>query len=229
MAERSAEEERTTAVNNETTIGGECDLQELDCEQLAWRTQQGNRAAFAELIDRYNTRLLLFLSHKMNNRHDAEDLVQDTFARAYKNIHLYNERWQFSTWLFTIARRLASSHYRRIRKISVEDRPAAPSLDPAQLVSAQEGRQNLWALARQLPESQFRALWLKYSEDMSIKQIAGVLGKSQVAAKVLLYRARVNLAQRLETADHGIPTLADRPSHSIDTEVRKCSASFTSS
>lgn len=206
-----------------------CDLRELNCEQLAWHSKQGSRAAFAELIDRYGAKLLLFLSYRTNNRHDAEDLVQDTFARAYQNIHLYNERWKFSTWLFTIARRLASSHYRRPHKAPITDEPTASSLDPARLVAARESRDNLWALARQLPESQFLALWLRYSEDMSIRQIAGVMGKSQVAAKVLLYRARVNLAQRLETAEYGIPTSARQHSSSIDTEVRKCSAGFTNS
>ncbi len=213
---------------------GDCDsrdsnLHDLNCEQLARRCQQGNRAAFALLIERYGAKLLSFLSYRTSNRQDAEDLVQDTFTRAYQNIHQYSGEWKFSTWLFTIARRLASSHYRRRQPRMIANKPAASSLDPAGLVAAREGSENLWALARELPESQFRALWLRYSEDMSIRQIAKVLGKSQNAAKVVLYRARVNLARRLETADHGILTLPSRCSHSTDTEVRKCSAGFINS
>lgn len=228
MAEGSRKEEGLAAAMSNSDSQGS-DLRDLNCEQLAWRSQQGSRAAFAELIGRYSDKLLLFLSCRTNNRQDAEDLVQDTLARAYQNIHLYSDRWKFSTWLFTIARRLASSHYRRRRHCVIAEEPAASSLDPARLVAAQEGRDNLWTLARQLPESQFQALWLRYSDGMSLRQIAGVMGKSQVAAKVLLYRARVNLAKRLETADHGILTLSHNRSRYTDTEVRKCSVGFTNS
>jgi RNA polymerase sigma-70 factor (ECF subfamily) len=56
---------------------------------------------------------------------------------------------------------------------------------------------NLWTAARSLTQNQYQALWLKYAEDMSIKEISAVMRKSQVNVKVLLYRARVNLAKRL--------------------------------
>ena len=71
-------------------------------------------------------------------------------------------------------------------------------LGPAQMVAEQETRQSLWALARNLSRNQYLALWLKYGQDMSIKEIALVLRKSQVNVRVLLYRARVNLAKRLQ-------------------------------
>ncbi len=174
------------------------ELRALNCEQLAWRSQQGSQAAFAELVNRYGSRLQQFLSHRMPTVQDAEDLVQDTFVRAYENIHLYNARWKFSTWLFTIARRLASSHYRRPRPLPVTAEIPNTAADPADLAVAREDSRNIWTLAGTLPENQFRALWLRYVEQMSIRQIARVLGKSQVSAKVLLYRARVNLGDRLK-------------------------------
>lgn len=62
----------------------------------------------------------------------------------------------------------------------------------------QETQQGLWALARGLSRNQYRALWLRYAEDMSIKEIAQVLRKSQVNVRVLLYRARINLAKKLQ-------------------------------
>jgi len=148
-------------------------------------------------VRRYAGRLLRFLHRITGDRNDAEDLVQETFVRAYVNIHTYKCSWEFSTWLYTIARRLASSHYRRARGASVAA-PAAPgSPDPAALACAEEDRQGLWSAARDLPAAQYEALWLRYGEDMSIKQIAKILRKSQVSVKVLLYRARIGLAQRL--------------------------------
>ena len=71
-------------------------------------------------------------------------------------------------------------------------------LEPGQMVAEQETRQSLWALARDLSRNQYQVLWLKYGRDMSIKEIAQVLRKSQVNVKVLLYRARINLAKRLQ-------------------------------
>jgi RNA polymerase sigma-70 factor (ECF subfamily) len=56
-------------------------------------------------------------------------------------------------------------------------------------------------MAARLPEGQYQALWLRYAEEMPIKEIAKVMGKSQVCVKVLLYRARTSMAKLLEEAD----------------------------
>ncbi|MBN2270051.1 MAG: sigma-70 family RNA polymerase sigma factor, partial [Sedimentisphaerales bacterium] len=89
------------------------ELRALSAEDLARRSQLGCRASFAELVERYGTGLLRFLRRRTNNLHDAEDLVQDTFVRAYANIHGYRSTYKFSTWLFTIARNLACTRLRR--------------------------------------------------------------------------------------------------------------------
>ncbi|MBA7660494.1 hypothetical protein ES703_68496 [subsurface metagenome] len=172
-------------------------LRALSAEELAWRSQQGCQASFAELAERYGTRLFHFLHHKTGNAQDAEDLVQDTFVRAYQNIHRYSGSWKFSTWLFTIAKRLASSHYRSLRRWQSVAEVESGSPEPGEIVTQEEARQSLWAMARGLSRNQYQALWLRYTEDMSIKEIAQVLRKSQVNVKVLLYRARLNLAERL--------------------------------
>lgn len=175
-------------------------LRALSAEELARQAQQGCEPSFAELAERYGVRLFHFLHHKTGNVQDAEDLVQDTFVKAYQNIHRYRCSWKFSTWLFTIARRLASSHYRSLRRSQTVAEVESGSLEPGEMVTQEEARQSLWAMARGLSRNQYQALWLKYAEDMSIKEIAQVLRKSQVNVKVILYRARVNLAERLLNA-----------------------------
>ena len=177
-----------------------CTLRALSAEELACRAQQGCEPYFAELAERYGVRLFHFLHHKTGNVQDAEDLVQDTFVKAYQNIHRYRCSWKFSTWLFTIARRLASSHYRSLRRSQTVADVESGSPEPGEIVTQEEARQNLWAMARGLSSNQYQALWLKYAEDMSIKEIALVMRKSQVNVKVILYRARVNLAERLLNA-----------------------------
>lgn len=173
-------------------------LRALTAEELARRSQGGCRPAFAELVERYAAGLFKFLNYKTNSPHDTEDLVQDTFVKAYENIHRYKDAWKFSTWLFTIAARLAYSHFRRSRPCQVLGEIESDDLEPPQRLVVQETHQSIWEIAGTLSQNQYQALWLKYAQDMSIKEIASVLRKSQVNVKVILYRARINLAKRLQ-------------------------------
>ena len=173
-------------------------LRALSSEELAWRSKEGCQASFAQLVERHAPRLLCFLSRRTGNIHDAEDLVQDTFVRALENIHRYRKTWRFSTWLFTIAARLATSHYRKTQTARGFSKIASNVACPSTILSQREQRRSLWSQAMELSESQYKALWLKYAEDMSIKDIARVMGKSQISVKVLLYRARAGLAQRMQ-------------------------------
>jgi RNA polymerase sigma-70 factor (ECF subfamily) len=165
-------------------------------EELARRAQGGCRASFEELTRRFQVPLLHFLS-RWADREDAEDLVQDTLVRAYENLDRYRPAWRFATWLFTIARRLSMNLKRRRRPradgeamAAVEDRSPGPGVQAA----ANEGRERLWSAAAEvLTEPQMTATWLYYVEEMPIKEIARVVGCSQVAAKISLFRARKRL------------------------------------
>ncbi|MBN2136437.1 MAG: RNA polymerase sigma factor [Sedimentisphaerales bacterium] len=173
------------------------ELRVLSVEELARRSQQGCRASFAELADRYGERLLRFLRRRTNSLHDAEDLVQDTFVRAFANIDRYRNTYKFSTWLYTIARHLASSRLRRLRNSDpvLETRSCEPA--PGDKAVRRETRHCLWQTAETLSPNQYQALWLRYAETMSIKEIARVMGKSQVSVKVTLFRARTHMAEKL--------------------------------
>ena len=172
-------------------------LRDLDSEELAWRAKQGCQASFTELVHRYAPRLHAFLRRKTRDRHEVEDLVQDTFIKAYQNLGRYDDSWKFSTWLFTIATRLAASHRRkREPRSSTFDLRIQASAD--ETIGGQEQRESLWAKVAELPDCQRQVLWLKYAEDMSVKEIATAMGKSHVCIKVLLYRARVSLAKCLD-------------------------------
>jgi len=170
------------------------------------RSQTGCKASFAELVRRYDRRLRGFLRGRTACAADADDLVQDTFVKVYANLHRYDNSWRFSTWLYTIARRLAVSHHRR-NAVSASTGPPADLFsvaEPCDLLARRDARINLWRLAEKLPQSQYRALWLRYAEAMPVSQIAGVLGKSRVNVKVLLHRARVNLAKQIGQSADGV-------------------------
>jgi len=171
----------------------------LSSEELADKARAGSTECFAELVRRHSGALFSFLYRKVSNRQDAEDLSQETFARAFSRIDQYQPRYRFATWLFTIGWRLTCSFYR--------DRETAASL-PIETVSneiaqglpaAVRDSGNLWKkIGAVLPESQSRVLWYRYGEGMSIEEIARATGKSEVNVKVLLHRARLKLISRKE-------------------------------
>lgn len=173
-------------------------LTERTDEELATLAQGGARAAFGELVERFEGRLVAFLRRRTRSAQTAEELAQETFLRAWQSLARYRDQYRFSTWLFTIANRLAVDHYRlalRERGTSVGERVAAPAADRPQRLE-ELGR--TWAVAeRVLSEEQSAALWLRYGADLGIPDIAHVLGRTNVGVRVLLFRARERLAKEL--------------------------------
>lgn len=183
------------------TITDDRPRSELTPEELAIRAQNGSFICFSELVNRFEIRLYNFLLRRVGIPADAEDLTQETFIRAWKNIQRYKPRWRFSTWLFTIGSRLASSHLRqsaRTRAGVLFEAEARRTPDPSRALHLSEQRGRLWALAeRTLSRDQHTSLWLRYVDGLSIQEIAVILGKSQVGIRVSLFRARETLAKHL--------------------------------
>jgi RNA polymerase sigma-70 factor (ECF subfamily) len=171
-------------------------------EELALRARSGSvagREAYEALVVRFHGRLLNFLLRRLA-LHDAEDVAQETFVRAWQRIGLYRPRWRFSTWLFTIATRAAASHARRAPRAARAGLPehlAAPA-EGSGAGGEGEGA-GVWRLVDEvLTPEQRTAVWLRYVEDLSMQEIGVVMSKSPVAVRVMLHRARAELADVLE-------------------------------
>jgi RNA polymerase sigma-70 factor, ECF subfamily len=174
---------------------------EISPEALAARAQQGSVEAFERLVETFEGRVFNFLLRRVSAA-EADDLAQETFIRAWQRIHQYRPQWRFSTWLFTIASRLASSRSRRIRpeRSVAEVRAAGPAMDAGARLSAGEDRARIWVLVDELlTEEQRTAVWLRYVEGMALQDIARVIGKSHVGVRVMLHRARCTLAEGLQS------------------------------
>jgi len=174
--------------------------------------------SFEELVYRYSPRLFHFLRHKVSTNEDIEDLVQETFLKAFRSIDRYNPDFKFSTWLYTIAVRLAISEYRSSKAKDISAMPISHSLEPQEIVIQKEESQNIWNFAKTLKKDQYEGLWLRYAEEMSVKEIAKVMRKTQVYIRVLLHRARLNLAKKLSQSE--------LPEKSTGTEPLKHKFSF---
>jgi RNA polymerase sigma-70 factor (ECF subfamily) len=169
-------------------------------EALARQTQAGSMEAFEELVLRYERRIYAFIGQSCRNGMDAAEITQETFVKAYQAIAQFDPKRTFAPWLFTIARRKCVDRFRAIPPTSNDCAPEfADTNDPAEVLAVQDEREHLWALARRiLPQSQFDALWLHYVEGMNLVEVAKVLRRPQTYVKVLLFRARRTLAERLK-------------------------------
>ncbi|MFK7736245.1 MAG: RNA polymerase sigma factor [Pirellulaceae bacterium] len=161
---------------------------------LAERARVGSAAAFADLYEEFFPRLRQFLDARL--RHsliDPEDVAQETFAKAWNAIERYDSTHRFSTWLYTIALRTATDHQRK-HTVAREHRQGVAVNEaqaPSGSVDTTDEADNLWSLAKQvLTKDQYAALWLRFGEDLSIKEVATTLGRSTMSIRVLLFRAR---------------------------------------
>ena len=93
--------------------------------------------------------------------------------------------------------RLAISHYRANKPKDLSSIPNQVPLDPEELVTRKDQSQKMWTLAKSLHNKQYEVLWLRYMEDMAVKEMALIMDKTQVQVRVLLHRARLNLGKKL--------------------------------
>jgi RNA polymerase sigma-70 factor (ECF subfamily) len=158
--------------------------------------RKGSGQAFTELVHTYRAGLLRFLLTRSSSFADAEDALQDTLINAYRYLHSYDPRWRFSTWLYRIAINNAA-RMKRPDAIHVDDLGDEES-DPLTACIRDSERENLWLIARRsLNDEVYSAMWLRYVEDMSIKDISAVLDRSVSWTKVNLMRGRKTLDAEL--------------------------------
>lgn len=168
-------------------------------EQLVNASLAGSDSAFDELVVRYRERLFRFLLTRAATREDAEDALQDTLISAYRYLHSFNARWRFSTWIYRIAlRNLATQQPKHLASEMEVDKIAAYANDPLQqcLLASEHG--NIWLTARTLlADDAYSAMWLRYVEDLPVRDVARALDKSLSWAKITLMRGRRRLQAEL--------------------------------
>lgn len=177
-------------------------LSDVNENDLAKRAQSGCASSFAELTRRFRPRLMNALCKKRSGRQssDADDIVQDAFTRAWQNIERYDGRWQVSTWLYTITLRIASDYARRDKRRQ-EGHAIAPPIAPDAadaIAERHDEAENLWNVAAaNLSDVHYKVMWLRYGEDLTVQEVARALGRTVIATRVLLHRARAKLQSHL--------------------------------
>ncbi len=168
---------------------------------LARRAAAGDIAAFEALVDRHYPGCLRYALRMLGERADAEEVVQETFVRAYRALPRYQERDRFTGWLYRIltnrCRSRGARAQRRLRRLidyraGLDDpveRPRTPRPDLSNRVTR--------ALLR-LPADQREAFLLKYVEELSYDEMADITGAGVSALKMRVKRARDRLQELLK-------------------------------
>ncbi len=176
-------------------------------DELAWviQAQQGSDEAFTKLVEEHQTHVYNLCYRMLGEPESAEDAAQETFLRAYQNLHRYDQTRSFATWLLSIGAHYCIDRLRR-RKLSVfsmdEERedgtvfeipdPASP--DPEAESTKREDRRLLHQLLGKLDETDRAAVIMRYWYDYSEIEIAEALKLTVSAVKSRLHRARRALA-----------------------------------
>jgi RNA polymerase sigma-70 factor, ECF subfamily len=173
--------------------------------RLVERAQQGDRLALEELYLMHFDRIYSYLQMSVGNRHDAEDLTNQTFVKMLESIERFEWRKvPFSAWLFRIAHNLAMDHFRSRRRWQPEEEPPEPPGSEER--SAEEealqsiGRQSMLEMIEGLSQDQQQVLTLKFVFNFSNGDVAGILGKTEGAIKSLQHRALASLQRQLTSA-----------------------------
>jgi RNA polymerase sigma-70 factor, ECF subfamily len=171
---------------------------EVGPTELARRAAAGCEESFVLLVQSFGARVFNYLYRLTRHHQDAQDLTQETFLKAYRALRRQQHPVSFQAWILTIARRTALNHFRSA-KTAEELRPdhSIEADDPGTLAAEKDERRSLWSLARTLKPRHHEVLWLHYAEGLSIEEIARVMSLGRIHVRVLLHRARAELARRL--------------------------------
>ncbi|MBK8476026.1 MAG: sigma-70 family RNA polymerase sigma factor [Opitutaceae bacterium] len=155
----------------------------------------GEGKAFEALIQLHGNRVFNYIYQMTRQAQDAEDLTQQTFIKAFANLHRVDTTRPLIGWLLTIARRTALNHFRSVRHSEpVADELPSQELSPAQQAERRDRINDLWAHARRvLAPRDFEILWLRFAEDLSVAETARVVGLTQTHVKILVFRSRRTL------------------------------------
>ena len=169
---------------------------------LIRQIQDGNDAAFDEILHRYKRPVLNFVYRLVGDATEAEDIAQEVFVRAYRHLSDYNPHRKFSTWLFALAHHAAIDHLRWRQRHPTDPIDAAPELAGGRPVESQilarEIGELIAAAVAALPEDQRAAIILSEYEGLSYAEIAEIMKCSEKSVESRLYRAKQTLRDRLK-------------------------------
>lgn len=185
--------------------------------ELVRRALAGSSDAYREIVQRFERPLTSLIQRMVGDRSQAEDLTQETFIKAFKNLHRFDLQRKLSSWLFKIANNCAIDFLRLARPKTVpleaqgpdqeswEVLPAPEEEGPDRRAERSEVARALDAALGRLGPRYRQILLLRFQHAMAYHEIAEVTGLKMGTVKIQLHRARKMLAQELASAGFDAP------------------------
>lgn len=183
------------------------DSQGSDHDLIA-RAVRGDSSAYDTLVTRYRDRLYALVYHMVLNAQEAEDLAQETFVKAYRNLGAFRHESNFYTWLYRIAVNLVytqSKKHSRRRALFTAAVQSGDTLGshwpatPEELAQSEEAREMILKAIHLLDPRFRQVLILKELEGLEVAEVAKILGLPEGTVKSRLYRAREDLRRLLKS------------------------------
>ncbi len=175
---------------------------------------QSDPARFGEVYEHYFALVYAYVTRRVRNRDEAEDLTAEVFRKALASLPRFKWRGApFAAWLFRIASNMIADRSKRVaREVPLDEAGATERGRRAQIgkgadtsqqkdLEDSERRALLFRLVDELAEDQCRVLVMRFAEEKSIREIAAALGRSEGAVKQLQFRALENLRMKFTTED----------------------------
>ena len=177
--------------------------------QIARGLRKGDLVVIQGLVAQYQYRLVRYLIYLTGRREDVDDLVQETWLRVLERGRSYDGRSRFEPWLFTIARNLTIDHLRKRRNVSLDldndgeeamaaRMPAGNEPSPFALAARTEDAQRLARAMQTLDFESREVLVLRFQEELSLLEVAGVVGAPVSTVASRIYRGLQALRTELE-------------------------------
>jgi RNA polymerase sigma-70 factor, ECF subfamily len=173
---------------------------------------KGDQNAFAELVEIYKDKVFQICYRLLGNRHEAEDIAQEAFIRAYVNIETFNQKRKFSTWLFRIATNLCIDRIRKKKPdyfldaevagtegLTMYSQVAADVQLPEDEVENMELQETIQKEISKLPEKYRSVIVLKYIEELPLQEISEILDLPLGTVKTRVHRGREALRKQLRS------------------------------
>jgi len=171
------------------------------------RARAGDREAFRSLVERHSRAVFRVAFRLTGNEHDAEDIVQETFLKAYRELPRFDGRSAVGTWLHRIAANAAIDLLRRRPRhlVSGQDEEAAPLVDavpsdeagPDRVAAGAEVRRRIRQAMDRLTALERAAFTLRHLEGHSIEEISAALGQKPAATRHSIFRAVAKMRKAL--------------------------------
>ncbi|KOS66861.1 RNA polymerase sigma factor SigW [Lysinibacillus contaminans] len=171
---------------------------------------KGDQNAFADIVSLYQHKLYQVCYRMLSNKQEAEDIAQEAFVRAYMNLHTFDQKRKFSTWLYRIATNLCIDRIRKKKPdyyldaevtgtegLDMYSQIAAKDQLPEETLVQMELQERIQYEIGRLPDKYRSVIVLKYIEELSLQEISEILDMPLGTVKTRIHRGREALRKQL--------------------------------